>query len=89
MPGENGNYRVLPVARAIDAIISVQNEMPGALTFLFRKTETAPSVLISLLLLAEILMTAAAVLSRYLKRSFKAKIPNQERLIVKNISTRR
>ncbi len=62
MPGENGNYRVLPVARAIDAIISVQNATPGALTFLFRKTETAPSLLIFLLTLAEIIMTAAAVL---------------------------
>jgi uncharacterized integral membrane protein len=87
--GRGGNYRVLPVAMAIDAIISVQNATPEALTFLFWKTETAPSVVIFLLMRARILVTAAAVLSRYLKRFFKIKIPNHERLVVKNISARR
>lgn len=85
----NGNYRVLPVAMAIDAIISAQNATPGDLKFLFWKNETALSVVIFQFMLAGILMTAAAGLSRYLKRFFKIKIPNHERLAVKNISARR
>jgi uncharacterized integral membrane protein len=74
---------------AIDAIICVQNATPGAQAFLFWKTETALSAVICPLMLAGILMTAAAVLSRHLKRFFKIKIPNHERLVVKNISARR
>jgi uncharacterized integral membrane protein len=74
---------------AIDSIITFENATPGALTFLFWKTENAPSVVIFLLMLDGILMTAAQVLSRYLKRFFKIKIPNHERLVVKNISARR
>jgi hypothetical protein len=40
-------------------------------------------------MLAGILVMAAAVLSRYLKQFFEIKIPNHERLVVKNISARR
>jgi len=36
-----------------------------------------------------ILMRVAAVLSRYLKRFIKIKVPNHERLVVKNIGARR
>jgi uncharacterized integral membrane protein len=74
---------------AIDAIISIQNVTPEALSFLFWKTETAPSAVIFLLMRGGILMMAVQVLSRYPKRFFKIKIPNHERLMAKNISTRR
>ena len=69
------NVVILLVIVTIVAVISVQNATPVVIAFFFWKFETNLAVVIFLSLLAGLLMAAAIVLSGYMKRFLKRKVP--------------
>jgi uncharacterized integral membrane protein len=62
------NAVIVLILVALVAIVSVQNAMPVAVTFLFWKIETPLFVVIVLSILAGILIAVVAVISAYVKK---------------------
>ena len=72
------NIVILLLIVAVIAIISVQNAMPVALTFLFWKVETSLSVVIFFSILAGLMMAIVVLLSGHLKRLSKKPSKSEE-----------